>query len=141
MLNAKKEKETPSASAALNVIGEGTTIKGDLISTGDLRIDGEVIGSIRTKAKCVIGNSSKVNGNVEARNCDISGKVEGDVKISDILLIKSTGIINGDIRTSKLVVENGGEFNGSCTMGNAVSINKSGLEEDSHASASTSFGS
>ena len=136
MLNSKKEKETPTGTGALNVIGEGTTIKGDLISSGDLRIDGEVIGSIRTKAKCVLGGSSKVSGNVEAKNCDISGRVEGDVKVSDILLIKSSGIINGDIRTSKLVVENGGEFNGSCTMGNAVSLNQqTSLDEEKHASA------
>ncbi|MBR9861257.1 polymer-forming cytoskeletal protein [bacterium] len=136
MLNNKKEKENQSNFAALNVIGEGTTIKGDLISNGDLRIDGEVIGSIKTKAKCVLGNSCKVTGNVEAKNCDISGKVEGDVRVSDILLIKSTGIINGDLKTSKLVVESGGEFNGSCTMGSAVSMNqKQGDEEKSHARA------
>lgn len=121
MLN-KKEKSGPSNSAVLNVIGEGTTIKGDLISTGDLRIDGNVIGSINTKSKCVIGNSATVTGNVEARNCDISGKIDGDVKVSEVLLIKETGVINGDLRTSKLVIENGGEFNGSCTMGSSVSM-------------------
>ncbi|MFY0644880.1 MAG: polymer-forming cytoskeletal protein [Bacteroidia bacterium] len=123
MMN-KKEKTNPISSAVLNVIGEGTTIKGDLISTGDLRIDGSVIGSITTKAKCVIGSSATVTGNVDAKNCDISGKIDGDVKVSEILLIKSNGVINGDLRTSKLVVENGGEFNGSCTMGNSVSIKK-----------------
>ena len=124
MMN-KKEKTNPMSSAVLNVIGEGTTIKGDLISDGDLRIDGSVIGGITTKAKCVIGTSAKVTGNVDAKNCDISGRIDGDVKVSEILLIKSNGVINGDLRTSKLVVENGGEFNGSCTMGNSVSIKKS----------------
>ena len=84
MLN-KKEKTPVSSSAVLNVIGEGTTIKGDLISTGDLRIDGKVIGSIQTKAKCVIGNSAVVTGDVDCKNCDVSGKIEGDVKISDVL--------------------------------------------------------
>lgn len=136
MIN-KKEKTIPSQSAVLNVIGEGTTIKGDLISTGDLRIDGAVIGSIQTKAKCVIGNSARVEGNVDARNCDISGKVDGDVKVSEILLIKSDGVINGDLRTSKLVVENGGEFNGSCTMGNSVSMSKTQSEESELARSAT----
>ena len=132
----KKEKTTVVQQAVLNVIGEGTTIKGDLISTGDLRIDGAVVGSIHTKAKCVIGGTAKVEGNVEARNCDISGRVEGDVKVSEILLIKSQGRINGDIRTSKLVVENGGEFNGSCTMGNAVSISTQPEKEEGEFSRS-----
>jgi len=128
MIN-KKEKTNPSTSAVLNVIGEGTTIKGDLVSDGDLRIDGAVIGSITTKAKCVVGGSAVVTGNVDARNCDVSGKVDGDVKVSEVLLIKSSGMINGDIRTSKLVVENGGEFNGSCTMGSSVSLNKPSSSE------------
>ena len=136
MIN-KKEKTLPSQSAVLNVIGEGTTIKGDLISTGDLRIDGTVIGSIQTKAKCVIGSSANVEGNVDARNCDISGKVNGDVKVSEILLIKSDGVINGDLRTSKLVVENGGEFNGSCTMGNSVSMSKPQQEDSELARSAT----
>ncbi len=136
MIN-KKEKTLPNQSAVLNVIGEGTTIKGDLISDGDLRIDGKVIGSINTKAKCVIGHSAIVEGNVDAKNCDISGKVEGDVKVSEILLIKAQGVINGDLRTSKLVVENGGEFNGSCIMGNAVSITKSQNENSELARSAT----
>jgi cytoskeletal protein CcmA (bactofilin family) len=123
MIN-KKEKIGTTTSAVLNVIGEGTTIKGDLISDGDLRIDGKVIGSIQTKARCVVGGSATVEGNVDARNCDVSGTVTGDVKVSEVLLIKSSGVINGDLRTSKLVVENGGEFNGSCAMGSAVSMSK-----------------
>lgn len=135
MLN-KKEKTQINTSAVLNVIGEGTTIKGDLISTGDLRIDGNVVGSITTKAKCVIGQSATVTGNVDAKNCDISGKIDGDVKVSDVLLIKETGVINGDLRTSKLVIENGGEFNGQCAMGNSVSIGKSSGQEESEQSRS-----
>ncbi len=131
MLNNKKEQKMPNSSAVLNVIGEGTTIKGDLISTGDLRIDGSVVGSITTKAKCVIGQSAVVTGNVDARNCDISGKIDGDVKVNEVLLIKETGVINGDLRTSKLVIENGGEFNGSCAMGSSVSLSKTASTENS----------
>lgn len=138
MLN-KKEKLAPvgGGSAVLNVIGEGTTITGDLVSEGDLRIDGTVSGSINTKARCVIGPMATVKGNVDARNCDVSGKIEGDVKVSDVLLIKASGKVNGDIRTSKLVVENGGEFNGSCTMGNSVSMKTSSKSENEFNSTAT----
>ena len=126
----KKEKVAQSAGGALNVLGEGTTIEGNLTSTGDLRIDGIVNGNVETKGKCVLGLSGKIVGNIHAKSCDISGKVDGNVKVADLLLVKSSGKINGDINTAKIVVENGGEFNGSCTMGNAVSMNAGSDKSD-----------
>lgn len=129
MIGKKERGNTASAPSALNVIGEGTKIIGDLTSEGDLRIDGFVEGNIVTKAKCVIGASSIVTGNIEARNCDVSGKLTGNLKVNDLLLIKASGQINGDIATAKMVVENGGEFNGSCTMGNSISIQKGTSQE------------
>lgn len=121
----KKEKATQQNIGVINVIGEGSVIDGNLTSTGDLRIDGEVNGNVRTESKCVLGPSGKIVGNIEARSCDISGKVDGNVRVADLLLIKSTGKVNGDITTAKIVVENGGEFNGSCTMGSSVSMSSS----------------
>ena len=118
----KKEKTTQQTSSAINVIGEGTTIEGNLSSNGDLRIDGVVHGDVSTTSKCVLGTSGKIVGNIKAKCCDLSGSVSGDMLVTELLLIKSTGKINGDIKTAKIIVENGGEFNGSCTMGNAVSM-------------------
>ncbi len=120
----KKEKTTGNGIGAINVLGEGTIVTGDLSSNGDLRIDGTVNGNVKTECKFVLGITGRIMGNIAAKSCDISGIVEGDVKVSDLLLIKSTGKIRGDINTSKIVVENGSEFNGSCTMGNSVSISK-----------------
>ena len=129
----KKDKAAQPTSGALNVLGEGTTIDGNLTSSGDLRIDGVVNGNVETKGKCVLGLSGKIIGNIQAKSCDISGKVDGNVRVTDLLLVKSSGKINGDINTAKIVVENGGEFNGSCTMGNAVSMNKGGGQSDAKA--------
>ena len=126
----KKEKSTTSNSSDINVIGEGTKIKGDLSSDGDLRIDGEIEGNISTQSKCVLGSSAIIRGSIEAKSCDISGRVDGDVKVTDLLLIKTTGKVNGDIRTTKIVVENGGEFNGACTMGSSVSMKKDNAQGD-----------
>ncbi|MEY2924382.1 MAG: hypothetical protein RLZZ337_930 [Bacteroidota bacterium] len=126
----KKEKTSPIGLSAINVIGDGTKIVGDLKSNGDLRIDGTVEGNISTQAKCVLGASGIITGNISAKSCDISGVVNGNLAVSELLLIKSTGKINGDIRTAKLVVENGGEFNGGCTMGSSVSMQSSKLEDN-----------
>lgn len=132
MIGNKKEKTTTTTtgSSAINVIGEGTKIVGDLSSNGDLRIDGVVEGSVRTQSKCVLGASGRIIGNIDAKNCDLSGKVEGDVIVRELLLIKSTGKVNGDITTAKMVVENGGEFNGSCSMGNSVSLHQERKADD-----------
>jgi cytoskeletal protein CcmA (bactofilin family) len=116
----KKSRSEEVATGVLNVLGEGTVIDGNLSSNGDLRIDGQVKGDVQTRGKCVLGGSGNVSGNIVANCCDISGVVEGNIKIGDLLLIKSTGKVNGDIKTSKIVIENGGELNGSCTMGGAA---------------------
>jgi cytoskeletal protein CcmA (bactofilin family) len=129
MLN-KKEKSVAQTNSAINVIGEGTIIEGNLSSSGDLRIDGTVQGNVSTTSKCVLGISGKIVGNINAKSCDLSGVVNGNLIVSELLLLKSSGKVHGDIKTDKIVVEIGGEFNGSCTMGNALSNAKSTKEKD-----------
>ena len=124
MLGKKDKKEFTPSTGAINVIGEGTRILGDISSNGDLRIDGTVEGNLLTSGKCVLGVSGAIKGNVDANNADISGQVQGDITVKDLLLVKSSGRVNGDIQTSKIVVENGGVFNGGCVMGNSVSVVK-----------------
>lgn len=118
MLSNKKKKESkPVASGSINVIGADTTIEGNIMSNGDVRIDGTLVGSVKTTSKLVLGVSGKVEGDIEAKSADISGKVMGNAKVSEILFLKSTSRVHGDISTDKLVVESGGEFNGKCEMG------------------------
>lgn len=136
MLTGKKNKENaPSESTGFNVLNEGTTVKGDIESKGDIRIDGVVIGSVTTSSKLVLGKSGRIDGNIFASSCDINGKVEGNLKVSDILFIKTTGLINGDIQTGKLVVESGGKFNGQCSMGGATASIESRKSENKQGAA------
>lgn len=126
----QKEKSSATTTPNINVLSEGTKLVGDLESKGDLRIDCMVEGNVTTEGKCIIGVNGKIVGTIKAKDCDISGKAVGDVNVSDLLLIKSTGKIDGDINTSKLVLENGGEFNGKCSMGNAISMKKENVQAD-----------
>jgi cytoskeletal protein CcmA (bactofilin family) len=100
----------------INIINAGTSIIGDITSTGDLRIDGTVKGNITVKTKLVLGASSKVDGNINAANCDLQGIINGNLVIEDLLSVKSTAKINGDITSQKLVIESGAEFNGKSQM-------------------------
>jgi cytoskeletal protein CcmA (bactofilin family) len=126
----QKEKSTVTTNTNINVLSEGTILEGDLRSKGDLRIDGEVKGNVTTEGRCIVGVTGSIKGIIKARDCDISGNAVGDVNVSDLLLIKATGKVDGDINTSKLVLENGGEFNGTCSMGNAISMKKENIQTD-----------
>jgi cytoskeletal protein CcmA (bactofilin family) len=113
----------------LNIIGIKTKIIGDIISSGDLRIDGKVEGNISTISKVVIGDQSEVKGNINANNVSISGNVTGNITSKQILTIMGTAKIQGDISTGKIVIENGAQFNGTCSMG-APSINQQKATQD-----------
>lgn len=111
-----KSRAGDNNAATINIVGAGTVINGDITSGGDIRIDGTVKGTVISKAKVVIGASSVIDGDIEAQNADISGKVNGKLTVSETLYLKPTAYINGDIMVNKLVVESGAEFNGKCNM-------------------------
>lgn len=102
---------------SINIIGHGTIVKGDINSTGDLRIDGTLKGSIKTEGKLVLGQKGHIEGDVACQNADISGKIDAKITVSSLLSLKETAKLNGDIITSKLSIEPGATFTGSCSMG------------------------
>lgn len=121
MFTSKEEKRVAEEiSNSSNTIGKGTYLEGNVETYGNIRIEGRVIGNIKSKSKVALGPSSHVNGNVVSQNADIEGEVKGKIEVSELLVLKSTAIINGDIVTGKLVVEPGAVFNGTCRMGAAV---------------------
>lgn len=100
-----------------NTIQSGTSIKGEVVSEGSIRIDGKLEGSLVTKGKLVIGGSGLIVGDVDCENANIEGKVEGKLNVNGMLILKQSAIIEGDISTKKLVVEEGAVFNGKISMG------------------------
>lgn len=106
-----------SSGSSINLIGSGTVIEGDIRSNGDLRIDGAVHGQVHSKAKVVIGNTGLVEGDINCQNADISGTVKGKTTVNELLFLKASSKMNGDIVTGKLIVEVGASFTGSCNMG------------------------
>jgi cytoskeletal protein CcmA (bactofilin family) len=126
MFTTKEEKKAADEiTNSSNVIGKGTVLEGNIETSGNIRIEGKIIGNLKSKAKVALGNSSLVDGNVSAQNADIEGTVKGKVEIADMLVLKATATVHGDIVTGKLVVEPGAVFNGTCKMGAAVKDIKS----------------
>lgn len=114
----------------VNLIGVGTTISGDITSSGDIRVDGTLKGSINTKGKVVVGTTGIVEGDVICQNADVSGELKAKVSVSELLSLKSTAKLDGDIITNKLAIEPGANFSGSCSMGAVIKdINNAGKQE------------
>jgi len=109
-------KNNEPETAAINLISNGTDITGDVKSNGDIRIDGTLTGNLNTKGKVVIGPTGKVNGEVICKNSEVSGTVEGRIIVSQLLILKVSSKIMGDIVTLKLSIEPGAIFTGNCKM-------------------------
>jgi len=123
--NTKNTIVDANAPDRLNRIVEGTSIQGEIISESNIRIDGHVKGIITTKGRLVIGASGSVDGEIICQNADIEGTITGTLKVEDLLSLKSTAKIIGDIVTTKLAIESGAEFSGTCNMsGNNLKASK-----------------
>ena len=109
-------KNDETETATINLISNGTEITGDIKSNGDIRIDGILTGSLNTKGKVVIGPTGKVNGEVICKNSEVSGIIEGKITVSQLLNLKASSKITGDIETLKLSIEPGSNFTGNCKM-------------------------
>lgn len=133
MFNTKNKtdmvpEKTSNGTGGATLISAGTTLKGDISSKNDLRIDGTVIGNVSSSAKIVIGANGVVEGNITGNQADIVGRVNGNVKTKDLLQLRGECVVNGDIHAGKLQVEPTATFNGQCQTGAAAAKQESGAE-------------
>jgi cytoskeletal protein CcmA (bactofilin family) len=115
-----KEKSSASEKSFSNsatLISSGTTLKGDVKSENDLRIDGTIHGNIYSSSKIIIGPSGFVEGNIEGANADITGKVTGNISVKELLQLRAESNVNGNISATKLQIDPTAMFNGKCQMG------------------------
>jgi cytoskeletal protein CcmA (bactofilin family) len=127
MFNSKNktDMQTPTTSTnGATLISAGTTLKGDISSNNDLRIDGTIIGNIQSSAKIVIGANGVVQGDIAGNQADIVGKVNGNIRAKELLQLRGESIVTGNLYAGKLQVEPTATFNGQCHMGaNIVEMN------------------
>ena len=119
---SKKKRVSNETRGQSNRIGKSTHIKGDVVSEADFRIDGKLEGSVETSGKIVIGESGVITGKVVCANADIEGKFHGELIVSNLLTLKSTATIEGEVTVSKLSIDPGATFNATCAM-------KTGIKE------------
>ena len=128
MFNSKSKSDNNEENlpASASMIGAGTTLKGDITSNGDLRIDGTLKGNIIGSAKVIIGANGLVEGDVSGQQADIMGKVVGSIRVKELLQLKNGSLVEGNISAGKLQVEPSAVFNGQCQMLNVTGESKNG---------------
>ncbi len=114
----------PETSNAVNMIVAGTNIKGNIESTNDIRFEGNLTGNLKTSGKLIIGPSGTVKGEIYCKNSDIEGKIEGRLIVQELLTLKSTSFIKGDIVAKRLAIDPGAKFTGSCNMSSDAELSK-----------------
>lgn len=122
-------KNNESESLLGNMIKAGTEIKGDIKCSGDIRIDGVLLGSLNTEGRLVVGESGRIEGNVTCKNADLSGTIRAKINVQELLSLKASCNLEGEISTNKLHIEPGANFTGNCKMGGVVK----GIEENEKA--------
>ena len=105
---------------SINRIVEGTSIKGDIRCESNIRIDGIFVGDLITKGRLVVGPNGKIEGNVTCQNAELEGQIKGKLQVQQLLTLKSTAKVEGDMITDKVAIEPGANFTGSCSMGTKI---------------------
>lgn len=140
MFNGKQKSDFPlpmpssieSNGHTTSLVVHDTSIKGDITSNSDMKIDGTLTGNIISTAKVIVGPGGFVEGDITGQQADIHGKVTGTIRVTDLLQLKGTCMINGNIYAGKLQVEPSATFNGSCHMEQSGSTQELNVVEARH---------
>lgn len=97
------------------IIGPETTIKGDLVTKGTARVDGQIEGNVDADW-IIVGETGLIKGDINSRGAIIDGKVEGNINATEIVEIKSKGQVKGNLYTVKLTISEGAFFEGHSHM-------------------------
>lgn len=115
---AKNNDNVPDMT--INRIVEGTHIEGEIKSESNIRIDGSFKGNLTTKGRLVVGPAGQIDGTIQCQNAEVEGIIKGKLNVQQLLSLKGTAKVEGDIFTDKLSIEPGSSFSGACNMGGKI---------------------
>jgi len=107
-----------------NKIVAGTKIHGEVETQGDIRIDGSIVGTMNIQGKLVLGPKGTIEGEIKCKNAEIMGSIKGEIMVSELLSLKASAKIKGDIITNKISIEPGAVLTGTINMDNDPSSHK-----------------
>lgn len=117
MLGGKSNQKIDSSGGELNtIIGANSVVEGTLNIQNSIRVNGKVIGELKTTGSLTIGNQGYVEGSIKASSVVIGGKVKGTIISSNKIILESTSVFIGDLQTPSLSIAEGSVFDGKCSM-------------------------
>lgn len=110
--------EQEGSIANVNIIAAGTTLTGDIITSGDCRIDGTIRGNIKSESKIIVGKTGLIEGEISCKSIEIEGNVKANINVQEQINMRATAVLTGNISVGKISIEPGASFTGSCKMNN-----------------------
>ncbi len=104
----------------MDSIAEGTVFSGNITASKGIKINGVVKGSVICNGKVIVGKTGVIEGEIKCLNAEIEGTLKSAITVKELLELKSTANLQGEIITGRLSVEPGASFTGSCKMGGVV---------------------
>jgi cytoskeletal protein CcmA (bactofilin family) len=107
-------------SGEVTIVGAGARLEGNVVSAGNLRIDGQVKGQINAEGDVALSPQSQVEADIRAQNVSVAGRFKGSIQVKGKAHLARGGRIDGNITSKTLVVEEGGLFQGQSIMDGAA---------------------
>jgi len=120
MFKGDKSKIKSENPDRLNRLVSGTKIVGDMTTISSLRVDGEVVGNVNCDGKLVLGQEGVITGDINATEVELDGKVEGLITAEVLLTLHASASVKGDIKTGRIVIEDGAHIEGNIQTGESV---------------------
>lgn len=114
------QSNSPRMNASINSLVKGTNVDGQIISENDIRIDGTLKGNLTCKAKVILGPTGFIEGEINCTSAILEGRLEGIIHVRELLTVRQSAVVSGDVNTQKLIVDAGAEFNVTCKMGDSI---------------------
>ena len=110
-------KDSSSTTTELNFIGRGTIIDGNIKTESSIRVDGAIKGKLICKNTITVGDGGRIEGDIQAVNAIIGGKIKGKIIVSEKLVLESKSSLVGELKAKKLIIDEGSVFEGTSDMG------------------------
>ena len=116
-------KDNSSTATELNFIGRGTVIDGNVKTESSIRVDGAIKGKLICKNTVTVGDGGRIEGDIQAVNAIVGGKIKGKIIVSEKLVLESKSSLIGELKAKKLIIDEGSVFEGTSDMGVSQPVN------------------
>ena len=114
---AKREDSNLGVGGDLNsIVGKGASLEGKLEVQSSIRVDGRVKGTLKSTESVIVGKEGNIEGDIIAKDVVVGGKVNGKIEATGRVVLEATASFTGDLKTGKLIIDEGAVFDGQCSM-------------------------